>query len=351
MGVRSGRTCHSELFGACRSPLARDGASCTRDTAHAESGANAALPQFSAARRHRPPTAGSADPSLLAPTMCASKAALCLAVALCLAGTAPVAAQVHDDWQAEGVREFARRTAAAAVADSPFNCSTFNFTQRLDHFNPADTRTWQQRYYVCNGYWHKGAREPLFAYLGAEGPLDAPYPSLFFDMIRDEGGLMLQMEHRCGAGAACHARRSLSGAGLLARSSATAAKPHAIAVLPHVRCSYYGTSQPLGPVESFTNAGLRYLTVENALRDFVAITAFVRKVRCACCACRWLRWVPCPQQRPPSTALHTRRPTACRAPPPPWRTAAPMLAAWLPGRACCTRARSTPPSPPPLSCA
>lgn len=111
---------------------------------------------------------------------------------------------------------------------------------------------------------------------GDEGPLDGPYPSVFMDMARDEGGLLLFIEHR-----------------------------------------YYGQSQPLGPVESYTNAGLRWLTIENALADFAAITAAVRKVRlrvkaaahrCAACwaayphACR-------PASQPPlKRAPHTPKP-------------------------------------------
>jgi len=27
------------------------------------------------------------------------------------------------------------------------------FTQKLDHYDPADTRTWKQRYYINSTYW------------------------------------------------------------------------------------------------------------------------------------------------------------------------------------------------------
>ena len=88
------------------------------------------------------------------------------------------------------------------------------------------------------------------SHTGCEAPLDAPYPSIFMDMARDEGGLLLFIEHR-----------------------------------------HYGQSLPLGPVASFTNAGLRLLTVEQALADFAAITTAIRQVP-ACCA-RMLAWVAC----------------------------------------------------------
>ena len=56
------------------------------------------------------------------------------------------------------------------------------------------------------------------------------------DQARDEGGLLLFVEHR-----------------------------------------YYGKSNPFGPKASFTNEGLRFLTVEQAMADFHAITLAIRE--------------------------------------------------------------------------
>lgn len=52
---------------------------------------------------------------------------------------------------------------------------TFYYTQRLDHFNyrPDSYHTFQQRYMVNFKYWG-GAKSsaPIFAFFGAEGPVD-----------------------------------------------------------------------------------------------------------------------------------------------------------------------------------
>ena len=44
------------------------------------------------------------------------------------------------------------------------------YTQQLDHFNPADARTWQQRYFVNDAHWKKNG--PVFIQIGGEGPAD-----------------------------------------------------------------------------------------------------------------------------------------------------------------------------------
>lgn len=52
---------------------------------------------------------------------------------------------------------------------------TFYYTQRLDHFNyrPDSYNTFQQRYMMNFKYW-AGAKSsaPIFAFFGAEGPVD-----------------------------------------------------------------------------------------------------------------------------------------------------------------------------------
>lgn len=54
---------------------------------------------------------------------------------------------------------------------------TFYYNQTLDHFNyrPESYSTFQQRYIINFKYWGGGADQsnaPIFAYLGAESPLD-----------------------------------------------------------------------------------------------------------------------------------------------------------------------------------
>src|SRR4051794_31968680 len=41
------------------------------------------------------------------------------------------------------------------------------YTQQLDHFNPADNQTWQQRYFVNDQYWKQDG--PVFIFIAGEG--------------------------------------------------------------------------------------------------------------------------------------------------------------------------------------
>lgn len=52
---------------------------------------------------------------------------------------------------------------------------TFYYTQRLDHFNyrPDSYATFQQRYMINSKHWAgPNTSAPIFAYLGAEAPVD-----------------------------------------------------------------------------------------------------------------------------------------------------------------------------------
>lgn len=132
------------------------------------------------------------------------------------------------------------------VGDAPPvpGCTTYFYSQRVDHFNRRDTRRFEQRYTLCDAYWNRGAKEPIFMYLGGrvggrvgcqqgrwmnsplacpnrsaqsqrarhtssarlpaathskpnagnEAPLPGAWPTIFSDMARDEGGLLLYAE-------------------------------------------------------------------------------------------------------------------------------------------------------------
>lgn len=65
----------------------------------------------------------------------------------------------------------------------PKDFETFYYTQTLDHFNyrPDCYFTFQQKYVINSKYWggpHSNA--PIFAYLGAEAPLDSDLFSIGF---------------------------------------------------------------------------------------------------------------------------------------------------------------------------
>lgn len=56
-------------------------------------------------------------------------------------------------------------------ADTPAerlqDVTTLWYTQKLDHFNHADTSTYQQRYYMNKAFWN--GEGPVFVYIGGEG--------------------------------------------------------------------------------------------------------------------------------------------------------------------------------------
>lgn len=70
------------------------------------------------------------------------------------------------------------------------------YTQKLDHFNPSDTRTWQQRYFVNDQFWTKGG--PVFIQIGGEGPADPIWMTegQWIKYGQRYGALCVMLEHR-----------------------------------------------------------------------------------------------------------------------------------------------------------
>jgi len=70
------------------------------------------------------------------------------------------------------------------------------FTQRLDHFNGQDQRTWQQRYFVNDTYWKAGG--PIFIMLGGEGAISGRYVYAYQMSVYAShyGALQFGLEHR-----------------------------------------------------------------------------------------------------------------------------------------------------------
>jgi pimeloyl-ACP methyl ester carboxylesterase len=109
--------------------------------------------------------------------------------------------------------------------------------QKLDHLNPQDKRTFQQRYYVNEQYWDRNSG-PVFLYINGEGPVYAP-PNLPDDEVvllaQTYKGLIVTLEHR-----------------------------------------YYGKSHPFAQL---TTDNLQYLSSRQALADLaVFITNFTRNL-------------------------------------------------------------------------
>eukprot|EP01084_Bolivina_argentea_P289039 496228_1 len=114
----------------------------------------------------------------------------------------------------------------------PYN--QYWYTQRLDHYNPQDTRTFEQRYLVYDGAFDK-SKNVIFFYAGNEGNIESFYNNtgFMFDNAPQFGALVLFAEHR-----------------------------------------YYGETHPFG--EDFSSAALQYLTIENAVADYAQFMTAIK---------------------------------------------------------------------------
>ncbi|CAH1366832.1 hypothetical protein MTP99_008111 [Tenebrio molitor] len=99
------------------------------------------------------------------------------------------------------------------------------FTQQLDHFNPTDETTWQQRYYSNDEYFNAEKGGPVFLMIGGEGEASVKWMTQgsWVDSAEKYGALLFQVEHR-----------------------------------------YYGKSHP---TEDLSTENLKYLTSQQALAD------------------------------------------------------------------------------------
>ena len=73
------------------------------------------------------------------------------------------------------------------------------FTQYLDHYDPQNTKTWQQRYFVNESYWTDKQKGPVFLMLGGEGPASPYWLNTDTEMMRNAkkyGALTFVIEHR-----------------------------------------------------------------------------------------------------------------------------------------------------------
>jgi pimeloyl-ACP methyl ester carboxylesterase len=97
------------------------------------------------------------------------------------------------------------------------------FTQTLDHFNPQDGRTWQQKFYVNSTFWVPGG--PIFFQIGGEGPASYYFVTgwAMSEYAATHNALQVALEHR-----------------------------------------FYGESRPL---PDLSPASLRFLSIEQALAD------------------------------------------------------------------------------------
>ncbi|XP_030263278.1 thymus-specific serine protease [Sparus aurata] len=69
-------------------------------------------------------------------------------------------------------------------------------TQKLDHFNGADSREWKQRYFVNEAFYRPGG--PVFLMIGGEGPANSAWmlDGTWLTYAEKMGALCLMLEHR-----------------------------------------------------------------------------------------------------------------------------------------------------------
>ncbi|MED6264478.1 hypothetical protein CHARACLAT_015365 [Characodon lateralis] len=70
------------------------------------------------------------------------------------------------------------------------------FTQKLDHFNGADSRVWKQRYFVNEAFYKPGG--PVFLMIGGEGPANPAWmkEGTWLTYAEKLGALCFMLEHR-----------------------------------------------------------------------------------------------------------------------------------------------------------
>ncbi|CAI2355511.1 unnamed protein product [Caenorhabditis sp. 36 PRJEB53466] len=116
------------------------------------------------------------------------------------------------------------RTGASVTDDYPY-LQVHNFTQKLDHFDPYNTVTWNQKYYYNPSYSRNNSI--IFLMIGGEGPESghwAAYPEVqYLQWAQEFGADVFDLEHR-----------------------------------------FFGVSQPTG---NMNTSSLRLLTTQQALAD------------------------------------------------------------------------------------
>jgi pimeloyl-ACP methyl ester carboxylesterase len=76
------------------------------------------------------------------------------------------------------------------------NIIVANYTQKLDHFNASETRSWQQMYQMNNNVYKQGG--PIFVMISGEAPADITWMTFgqWYKNAKIFGALMFQLEHR-----------------------------------------------------------------------------------------------------------------------------------------------------------
>ncbi|XP_077302469.1 putative serine protease K12H4.7 [Arctopsyche grandis] len=95
-------------------------------------------------------------------------------------------------------RHNSRHLGAPPVAEDAILPSDQWFTQNLDHFNPTETRTWNQRYFTNDQYFKANNTGPVFLMIGGEGEASPEWmvAGTWIDYAKKMNALCFQLEHR-----------------------------------------------------------------------------------------------------------------------------------------------------------
>ncbi|VVC45708.1 Alpha/Beta hydrolase fold,Peptidase S28 [Cinara cedri] len=103
-------------------------------------------------------------------------------------------------WKSSTVNSIKQKYVGLGEPNSPttdlINFEDKWFQQKLDHFNPTETRTWKQRYQVNKNHYKKGG--PVFLMIGGEGPISTKwmYNGAWIEYANEFHALCFQLEHR-----------------------------------------------------------------------------------------------------------------------------------------------------------
>lgn len=84
----------------------------------------------------------------------------------------------------------------SSLQKTNFSIDELWYTQQLDHLNPADNRTWQQRYFVNDQYWKKDG--PVFIFIAGEGAANPIWMTegQWITYAQTYGAICVMVEHR-----------------------------------------------------------------------------------------------------------------------------------------------------------
>ena len=95
----------------------------------------------------------------------------------------------------------ASQSDALSWEDQAKECTGYNFTQKLDHFDQSNTQTFQQLYYVCTATWPEdpavqAASGTVIVFQGGEEPVGQLNEALITENAARYQALIIMVEVR-----------------------------------------------------------------------------------------------------------------------------------------------------------